>query len=248
VYHAGANRTGEGLGAIMSETVRKYLAEAIGTAVLVLFGCGSVVFAGGAPFGVLPIAMAFGLAVTAMAYGIGPISGCHINPAVTTSMWAAGRMESSDAIGYIVSQVIGGVVGAALLALIAKGHIAGYDLGAAGLGQNGWGEGYGGGFNIVAAILAEVIATFIFTLVILVVTRDPANGVVAGLVIGLTLVVIHIVFVPVTGVSVNPARSLGPAIFVGGKAIAQVWLFIVMPLVGAVIAGWLVKAKVLTTD
>ena len=238
-------------GGAMDRTIRKYLAEAVGTAVLVLFGCGSVAiagYAGAAPVGLLPIAFAFGLAVTAMAYGIGPISGCHINPAVTVSMWVAGRIRSNDAIGYIVSQLVGGIVGAGLLVLIVKGKSAGYDLAVAGLGQNGWGEGYGGGFGMVAAIITEIVATFIFTLVILSVTRDPGNGAVAGLVIGLTLLVIHVVFIPVTGVSVNPARSLGPAIFVGGTALAQVWLFLVMPTLGGALAGWLYRARILAAD
>jgi aquaporin Z len=235
----------------MSDMVRKYIAELIGTAVLVLFGCGSVAivgYAAAAPVGILPIAFAFGLALTAMAYGIGPISGCHINPAVTVSMWTAGRIEARDAIGYIVSQVVGGILGAAILVAIVKSKIAGYDIATAGLGQNGWGEGYGGGFGIAAALITELIATFLFTLVILAVTRHPATGAIAGLIVGLTLTVVHIVFIPVTGVSVNPARSLGPAIFVGGQAIAQVWLFIVVPLIGAALAGILHRAKILSAD
>jgi aquaporin Z len=236
----------------MGGNTRKYLAELIGTAVLVLMGCGSVAIAGygpSFPVGMLPVALAFGLAVTAMAYTIGPISGCHINPAVTASFWAAGRMQPTEAIGYIISQVVGGIVGAVIIVIIVKGKLGGYDIAANGLGQNGWGEGYGGGFGIGAAIVTEIVATFIFTLVILNATHGRAGaGLVAGLVIGLTLAIIHIVFIPVTGVSVNPARSLGPAIFVGGKALAQVWLFLIMPLVGGLIAGWVYRARVVSLD
>jgi len=198
-----------------------------------------------APVGILPIALAFGLAVTAMAYAIGPVSGCHINPAVTVSMVAAGRMPVDQAIGYIVAQVVGGIVGALLLVMILSGKIS---TSSNGLGTNGWGPGYLGEFGIGAAILTEIVATFLFTTVILGVTQGSANASTAGLIIGLTLVVIHIVFIPVTGVSVNPARSLGPAIFAGGNAIAQVWLFIIMPLVGGALAGWLFRAKILTAD
>jgi aquaporin Z len=236
----------------MGGNTKKFLAELIGTAVLVLMGCGSVAIAGygpSFPVGMLPVALAFGLAVTAMAYTIGPISGCHINPAVTASFWAAGRMQTNEAIGYIISQVVGGIVGAVIIIIIVKGKIGGYDIAASGLGQNGWGEGYGGGFGIGAAIVTEIVATFIFTLVILNATHGRAGaGLVAGIVIGLTLAIIHVVFIPVTGVSVNPARSLGPAIFVGGQAIAQVWLFIVMPLIGGLVAGWVYRAKIVTVD
>jgi aquaporin Z len=236
---------------MLSGSVKKYLAELIGTAVLVLFGCGSVVLGGyGAafPVGMLPVAFAFGLSVTAMAYGIGPVSGCHINPAVTVSMLVAGRMSMNEAIGYIVSQLIGGIVGAFILYLIVTGKGGGYDVATAGLGQNGWDEGYLGGYNIAAAILAEIIGTFVFTMVILGVTHSSQSMAhhPAGLVIGLTLVLIHIVFIQVTGVSVNPARSLGPAIFVGGHALEQVWLFLIMPLIGGAIAGWVFRARILS--
>jgi aquaporin Z len=236
---------------MLSGSAKKYLAELIGTAVLVLFGCGSVVLGGyGAafPVGMLPVAFAFGLSVTAMAYGIGPVSGCHINPAVTVSMLVAGRMSMNEAIGYIVSQLIGGIVGAFILYLIVTGKGGGYDVATAGLGQNGWGEGYLGGYNIAAAILAEIIGTFVFTMVILGVTHSSQSMAhhPAGLVIGLTLVLIHIVFIQVTGVSVNPARSLGPAIFVGGHALEQVWLFLIMPLIGGAIAGWVFRARILS--
>jgi aquaporin Z len=232
--------------------MKKYLAEFIGTATLILVGCGAVTIGGyGAalPIGVVPIGLAFGLAVTAMAYCIGPISGCHINPAVTVAMVAAGRMEAGKAIGYIAAQVIGGIVGALILMLLLKGKLSGYDVATGGLGQNGWGPDYLGGYGMTAAILTEIIATFLFTAVILGVTQDNGGGGnVAGLIIGLTLFLLHLPFIQITGLSVNPARSLGPALFVGGQAMAQVWLFIVMPLVGGAIAGLLFNAKVLSSD
>ena len=198
---------------------------------------------------VLPIGLAFGLAVTAMVYAIGPISGCHINPAVTVAMVAAGRMQTRDAVGYIISQLVGGIVGALVLYVILLGKASGYDVAASGLGQNGWGVGYLGGYTIVSAIITEIIATFIFTAVILGVTQEAGGtGRPAGLIIGLTLFALHLPFIMVTGLSVNPARSLGPAVFVGGTALAQVWLFLVMPLVGGAIAGWLFRAKILSAD
>lgn len=234
----------------MSDSMKKYLVELIGTAVLVLVGCGAVAIGGyGAalPLGVLPIGFAFGLAVTAMAYAIGPVSGCHINPAVTVAMVTAGRMEVSEAVGYIVAQLIGGLVGALILYLILTGKEGGYDLATAGLGQNGWGAGYLGQYGIVPAILTEIIATFIFTAVILGVTHSSQSSShhPAGLIIGLTLFSLHLPFLMVTGLSVNPARSLGPAILVGGHALAQVWLFIVMPVIGGAIAGWAFRARIL---
>ncbi len=238
---------------MISGSVKKYLAELIGTAVLVLFGCGSVVlgtYGGVFPIGMLPVAFAFGLAVTAMAYAVGPVSGCHINPAVTVAMVTAGRMEIPEAIGYIISQLVGGIVGALLLYLIVSGKGGGYDLAVGGLGQNGWGPGYLGEFSMASAIIVEIVATFIFTAVILGVTHSSQSTAhhPAGLIIGLTLVVIHIVFIMVTGVSVNPARSLGPAIVVGGHALSQVWLFLIMPLVGGAIAGWAFRTKILLSE
>jgi aquaporin Z len=235
----------------MEGAMKKYLAELIGTAVLVLMGCGSVViggYGGAFPLGILPVAFAFGLAVTAMAYAIGPISGCHINPAVTISMLTAGRMESNEAVGYIVSQLIGGVIGAVIIVVIVSGKAGGYDIAAHGLAQNGWGAGYGGEYGVFAAIVTELVATFIFTLVILGVTQplDTISHHPAGLIIGLTLVIIHIVFIPVTGVSVNPARSLGPALFAGGHAISQLWLFIIVPPIGGAIAGWCFRSRLLS--
>ena len=236
----------------MGGMMKKYLAELIGTATLVLVGCGAIAIGGyGAalPIGVVPIALAFGLAVMAMAYCIGPVSGCHINPAVTVAMVAAGRMQASTAIGYIVSQIVGGIIGAVILIVILQGKGTGYDIAASGLGQNGWGVGYLGEYNMFAAILTEIVATFLFTAVILGVTQDRAGGGhVAGLIIGLTLFLLHLPFIQVTGLSVNPARSLAPAIFVGGTALMQVWLFLIMPLIGGALAGLLFKMKVLSAD
>lgn len=235
----------------MDGNIKKYLAELIGTAVLVLVGCGAVAigtYGETFPLGIVPVGLAFGLAVMAMAYAIGPISGCHINPAVTVAMVAAGRMEPRDAIGYIVSQVVGGVVGALILYIILLGKGAGYDIALLGLGQNGWGPGYLGEFGVGSAIIVEIVATFIFTAAILGATQASGGaGNAAGLIIGLTLFALHLPFVMVTGLSVNPARSIGPAVFVGGTAIAQIWLFIVMPIVGGAIAGWLFRAKILSS-
>ncbi|MFG1297787.1 MULTISPECIES: MIP family channel protein [Xanthobacter] len=227
--------------------MNKYLAELIGTGVLVLYGCGSAVLTGypTAPIGVLAIAFAFGLSVTAMAYGIGPVSGCHINPAVTLGLWAAGRLPAAEVPKYWVAQVLGGIGGAAILYLVVTGKVGGYDVAKSGLGQNGWGPGFGGEYGIGAALMVEFVGTFVFLVAILGATSKAGSGPAAGLAIGLTLTLVHIVFVPVTGVSVNPARSIGPALFVGGQAIAQLWLFILVPLIGAVVAGFMFKAKLL---
>jgi aquaporin Z len=230
----------------MTDPMKRYLAEAIGTAVLVLVGCGAVTIGGlnGRTF-VNVIGIAFGLAVTSMAFGLGPVSGCHINPAVTVAMLAAGRMPTREAIGYILAQLVGGILGALLLVLILKGKLTGYDVATAGLGQNGWGEGYLGGYGLGAAILTEFLATFIFTLVILGATNPTADIEVAGLIIGLTLFALHFPFINVTGLSVNPARSFGPAVFVGGKALAQVWLFRIVPPIAGAVAGWLFRNRIL---
>jgi len=221
--------------------MKKYLAELIGTFSLVLFGCGSAVISGMphtgiAGVGILGIAMAFGFSVVAMAYAIGGISGCHINPAVTIGVLTAGKMEVKDAIGYIVSQFIGGILGAGVLYLIAAGTTS-FELKEWGLGSNGFGEGYLGNYNLLSAFIIEFIMTFLFLFVILGTTSKFGNGVMAGLAIGITLMLIHLVTIPVTGTSVNPARSLGPAVFAGGKALAQVWLFFVAPIAGAVVAA-----------
>lgn len=226
---------------------RKYVAEFVGTFTLVLFGCGAVVLAGFDIVGQQGIAWAFGLALVAMAYGIGPISGCHINPAVSFGVWLAGRMPRREMFGYWAAQCLGAIVGAGVLYLIASGA-PGYTIAADGLGQNGYGSGSPGGYGLLAAAVFEVVATFIFLVTILGVTAKPVSAQVAGLAIGLTLVVIHIVGIQVTGVSVNPARSLGPAVWVLGDALAQLWLFIAAPLVGAGLAGWAFREKLLSSE
>ncbi|MBP5353188.1 MAG: aquaporin [Alphaproteobacteria bacterium] len=214
--------------------MKKYIAELFGTFVLVFIGCGTVVFS--APYvGYVGIALAFGLAVTAMVYAVGPISGAHLNPAVTFGVLTAGRMSFKNALGYIVAQFVGALAAAALLKYMVAGHIAGYDIAANGLGQNGWGATYGGGYTLTTAIIFEFIATFIFVKVILKVTEGDLK--IAGVVIGLTLAVIHILGLPITGVSVNPARSFGPAFFVGGLAIEQLWMFLVVPAIAGIFAG-----------
>jgi aquaporin Z len=227
----------------MGGNTQKYLAELIGTAVLVMVGCSSIViagFGGAFPMGIMAIGMTFGMTVTAMAYAIGPVSGCHLNPAVTAAVWASGRMNTNDAIGYIVAQLIGGIVGALILYLILKGKVAGYDVAKQGMGQNGWSD-----YSMGSAILAEFVATLVFTIVILAVTGARGATPIAGLVIGLTLMVMHFAFIPVSGASLNGARSLGPAVFVGGTALAQVWMYLVVPTLAGALAGWLVKSKTL---
>jgi aquaporin Z len=226
--------------------MKTLIAELIGTFALVLLGCGSAVLAGG-EVGQLGIAFAFGLAIVAMAYGIGPISGCHVNPAVSFGAFIAGRMTLNSMLQYWLAQFIGAILGAAVLYFIATGK-AGYDLATNGLGQNGWGSGYLGEYSLMAALVFEIVATFLFLVVILGSTQKSAPGMVAGLAIGLTLAVIHIVGIQVTGVSVNPARSLGPAVFVGGTAISQLWLFFAGPLIGAALAGLLFRQKLLETE
>jgi aquaporin Z len=221
--------------------MKKYAAEFIGTFSLVLFGCGSAVIAGTAAtgpsgIGLLGIAIAFGFTVVAMAYAVGGISGCHINPAVTIGVLTAGKMTGKDAIGYIIAQCLGAILGAAVLYLIASGR-PGFTMPVWGLGANGWGPGYLGNYNILSAFVIEAVMTFLFIFVILGTTSKFGNSAMAGLAIGVTLMLIHLVTIPVTGTSVNPARSLGPALFSGGKALAQLWLFFVAPIVGAVIAA-----------
>lgn len=226
--------------------MKVFVAELLGTFTLVLFGCGAAVLAGG-DVGQLGIAFAFGLAIVAMAYGIGPISGCHVNPAVSFGAFVAGRMSMNAMLQYWAAQFIGALLGAGALYLIATGK-TGYDLAANGLGENGWGAGYLGEYNLASALVFEVVATFLFLVVILGSTQKSARGMLAGLAIGLTLTVIHIVGIQVTGVSVNPARSFGPAVIVGGTAISQLWLFLIAPLIGAALAGLLFKQKVLETE
>ncbi len=232
--------------------MKKAIAEFVGTFTLVLFGCGAAVIAGmgtgATSIDVLGIAFAFGLSIVAMAYGIGMISGCHINPAVSLGVHLAGRMSAGEVLTYWIAQVLGALAGAAVLAIILSGKASGWD---GGLGQNGWGAGYLGEYNLLSALVFEVVATFLFLVCILGVTQKGAPSHLAGLAIGLTLVVIHIVGINVTGVSVNPARSLGPAIIGAGSnpgALAQVWLFIVAPLIGGAAAGILFKTGLLSAE
>ena len=220
--------------------MRRYIAELIGTMVLVLFGCGSAAIAGSI-LGTVGIALAFGLSIVAMAYVIGDISGCHINPAVSIGMWIDGRLDAKDLVLYIVFQCIGAIIGIALLAVIINSapSLGGYL--ATGLGQNGFGTASSVGIDVIGAIVVEIILTFVFVFTVLGVTKKAENGAVAGIVIGLTLAFVHIMGIPLTGTSVNPARSLAPALFLGGQALEQVWVFILAPIVGAIIAGLLYK-------
>jgi len=215
------------------------IAEFIGTFTLVFFGVGAAVMSGMHDIlGMSGISFAFGFALIGMAHGIGPISGCHINPAVSFGAVVAGRMTVFEMVRYWIAQVGGACLAALVLLILMKGRLAGYDVGANGLGQNGYGEGYNGGYSMVAALLFEFIATFLFVVVILGSTSPGAPTTMAGLAIGLMLVVIHLVGIQITGVSVNPARSIGPALFSGSvTAIAQLWLFIVAPMAGAACAG-----------
>ena len=223
--------------------MRRYIAELIGTMVLVLFGCGSAAIAGSV-LGNLGIALAFGLSIVAMAYVIGDISGCHINPAVSIGMWIDGRMDAKDLILYIVFQCIGAIIGIAILAAIINSapSLGGYMT--TGLGANGFGSASSVGLDVVGAIIVEIILTFVFVFTVLGVTKKAENGAVAGIVIGLTLAFVHLLGINLTGTSVNPARSLAPALFLGGQALQQVWVFILAPIVGAVIAGLLYKGLI----
>ncbi|MDH6358651.1 MIP family channel protein [Parabacteroides sp. PF5-9] len=220
--------------------MKKYVAEMIGTMVLVLMGCGSAVFAGnvagtvGAGVGTLGVALAFGLAVVAMAYTIGKISGCHINPAITLGVWLSNRMPSKEAGMYMLFQVIGAIIGSVILyGLVATGS----HNGPTATGSNSFQDGH-----MLQAFIAEMVFTFIFVLVVLGTTSKGADNKFAGLAIGLSLVLIHIVCIPITGTSVNPARSIGPALFEGGAALSQLWLFIVAPLLGAACSAFVWKA------
>lgn len=216
--------------------MKKYFAEFIGTLVLTLLGCGTAVFVGcGTPAGVVGTALAFGLSVIAMAYTIGEISGCHINPAITLGVALTGRMSWKDACGYWAGQFLGGIAGAAILYAIVSLTGAPGAMGyPAGLGANGVANAGG----VTGAFVAEVVATLLFVLVVLGTTDSKYGcGKPAGLAIGLTLVLIHLVFINLTGTSVNPARSFGPALFVGGEALANVWVFILAPLAGAALSA-----------
>jgi len=218
----------------------KFTAEFLGTLILVLMGCGSAVIAGAngmTGVGLLGISFAFGLAVVSMAYAVGHISGCHLNPAITIGMVVAGRMKGSEAAIYIIAQILGAIAGAGILLLIASGR-DGYNITVNGLGQNGYGALSPGHYNLQSGFIAEAIFTFIFLFVIFGATSTKnIYGGFAGISIGLSLVLINIVGIPVTGVSVNPARSIGPALLVGGEAISQLWLFIVAPVLGSIVSA-----------
>ena len=217
--------------------MKKLVAEFIGTLWLVLGGCGSAVLAAAYPelgIGFVGVAIAFGLTVVTMAYAIGHISGCHLNPAVSIGLWAGGRFDKKELLPYIIAQVFGGIAGASILYLIASGK-ADFDMG--GFAANGYGEHSPGGYGMLAALVSEVVMTFMFLLIILGATHSKAPAGFAGLAIGLGLTLIHLISIPVTNTSVNPARSTSQAIFVGDWAMDQLWLFWLAPIVGAILAG-----------
>ncbi|WP_281241736.1 aquaporin Z [Thalassotalea agarivorans] len=219
--------------------MNKYVAECIGTFWLVLGGCGSAVLAAGFPdvgIGLLGVSLAFGLTVLTMAYAIGHISGCHLNPAVSVGLWAGGRFETKELLPYIVAQVIGGVIGGGILYVIATGQ-AGFDVVASGFASNGFGEHSPGGYSMTAALVAEVVLTAVFIIVIMGATDKRAPAGFAPIAIGLCLTLIHLISIPVTNTSVNPARSTGVAVFVGDWAVSQLWLFWLAPIVGGFIGA-----------
>lgn len=213
----------------------KAVAELIGTFILVFFGCGSAVLMGDL-IGFHGIAIAFGLSIVAAAYGFGAISGAHLNPAVSLGFLVSGRMPAQDFLVYCIAQILGAVAAAAVIYMIASGK-ADYTIAANGLGQNGYGPGYNGEYSMMSALTFEFVATFLFVSVILGATQSDAPAGFAGLAIGLTLAGIHLVGINITGVSVNPARSIGPAVFAGAQALGQLWLFILAPLAGGLVAG-----------
>lgn len=220
--------------------MNKYIAELIGTLVLVLFGCGSAAIAG-ETLGTLGIAFAFGLSIVAMAFVIGNVSGCHINPAVSLGMLIDGRMDIKDFVGYVISQCIGAIIGIAILAFIINSSATLGGISVTGLGANGFGSASAVGLSMIGALIVEIILTFVFVFTILGVTENEKTGPYAGLIIGLTLTFVHIMGIPLTGTSVNPARSIAPALLLGGEALSQVWVFIVAPLIGAAIAAFVYK-------
>jgi len=220
----------------------KLSGEFLGTFWLVLGGCGSAVLAAAFPalgIGFVGVSLAFGLTVLTGAYALGPISGAHFNPAVTIGLWAGGRFPARNVVAYVVAQVAGAIAGAGVLYLVASGK-AGFDL-AGGFASNGYGEHSPGGYSLTAALVCEIVMTFMFLIVILGATHRRAPVGFAGIAIGLALTLIHLISIPVTNTSVNPARSTGPALFVGGWAISQLWLFWLAPIVGALAAGALYR-------
>ena len=219
---------------------RKLVAEFIGTFVLVFGGCGSAVFSAAFPnvgIGLLGVSLAFGLTVLGCAYGLGHVSGCHLNPAVTAGLCAAKRFAWKDFPAYALAQVAGAIVASFVLLQLLKGQPSGYDAAVGGLAANGFGDHSPGHYGMVTGLLAEVVLTFVFLTVILGATSKKAVAGFAGIPIGLTLTLVHLIGIPITNLSVNPARSTGPAIFVGGWALEQLWLFWVAPIAGAVLAG-----------
>jgi aquaporin Z len=224
--------------------MRKLVGEALGTFILVFGGCGTAVLSAKFPdvgVGLLGVAFAFGLSLLAGVYAIGPISGAHFNPAVSVGLACAGRFSWRELPGYVAAQLAGAIVAAALVLALASGAPAGYHVHEAGLAANGFGAHSPGGYGLGAGLLAEILGTFVFLTVILGATSKAASTAQAGVAIGLTLTLIHLVGIPITNVSVNPARSTGPALFVGGWALAQLWLFWVAPLLGAALAGGLAR-------
>jgi aquaporin Z len=222
--------------------VKKLVAELLGTFVLVFGGCGSAVFSAAFPavgIGLLGVSLAFGLTVLGCAYALGPVSGCHLNPAVTLGLCAGKRFAWKDAPGYVGAQVLGAVVAAGVLVILLKGRPEGYDAATSGLAANGFGNHSPGHYSMASALIAEVVLTFIFLSVILGATSKKAVAGFAGIPIGLTLTLVHLVGIPITNLSVNPARSTGPAVFVGGWALEQLWLFWAAPIAGALLAGLL---------
>ena len=216
--------------------MKRYIAELVGTFVLVMGGCGSAVLAG-SHIGFAGVALAFGLSLLAMVYAIGPISGCHVNPAVTLGLLFSGKFEVRHVPGYIIAQIIGAIIAAGVILIIAKGAPGGYDPSVGGLAADGYGAHSPGGYGMMAGFVAEVVLTFFLVFTILGATDVKAPVGFAGIPIGLVLTLIHLVGIPVTNTSVNPARSIGPAVFVGGWALGQLWLFIVAPIIGAAIAA-----------
>ena len=221
--------------------MQKLIAEFIGTLWLVLGGCGSAVLAAAYPelgIGFTGVALAFGLTVVTMAYAIGHISGCHLNPAVSIGLWMGGRLDKKELLPYIIAQVLGGITGAGILYMTASGK-PGFELGS--FAANGYGEHSPGGYNVVAAFISEVAMTFMFLIVILGATHSKAPKYLGGLAIGLALTLIHLISIPVTNTSVNPARSTSQALFVGDWALNQLWLFWLAPIIGALMAGLIIR-------
>jgi aquaporin Z len=220
----------------MTTNLRRYAAEAIGTFVLVFAGCGSAVLAGD-KIGYVGISLAFGLALLAMVYAVGPVSGCHLNPAVTLGLWMTRKFQSKYVAGYVIFQLVGALLATTVLLAIAKGMAGGYDPATSGFASNGYGAHSPGHFGVFAAFLTEAVLTALLVFTVLNVTDVRAPAGFAGIAIGLVLVLIHLVSIPVTNTSVNPVRSIAPAVFAGGWALSQLWLFVLAPLAGALIAA-----------